>query len=290
MASDSLTLFDLAPGKRVADRYLIQKSHRQSDLAFSFVAEDESAGEPCELTFFPSTLFEESAQIDDFVRQCQEWKTIDSSHVVRVRDVFQMDGGTVIQATDLPDGPLLREWLTGNEAMDPQRAHALGVQLLEGVVAIHEAGLIHGDIKPSTIFVEGVDTDAPCARIADGGATPGLWHAKHLGDRTALIGTPFYAPVEQFGGDAPDTLSDIYNVATVLFELVTGTLPWPGKSFLEVFQAKLDKARPSMRIRAPKIEVSPELEDAIVRGLMADRRDRHTTSREFLRALQGVPQ
>jgi serine/threonine-protein kinase len=126
------------------------------------------------------------------------------------------------------------------------------------------------------------------AQLVDGGVTPGLWNAKHLGDHTALIGTPYYAPVEQFGGDAPDVQSDIYNVDTVLFELVSGTLPWPGSSFLEVFQAKLDRNAPSMAARAPEVDVDAALEEAIVRGLMADRRERYAKASEFRKALEAV--
>src|SRR6185295_19899496 len=109
-------------------------------------------------------------------------------------------------------------------------------------------GLVHGDIKPSTIYVDAKSKKLG-PQLVDGGITPGLWNAKHLGERTALIGTPFYAPVEQFGGESPDVQSDVYNVATVLFEMATGVLPWKGKSFLEVFQAKLQKTPPSMKAR-----------------------------------------
>ena len=64
------------------------------------------------------------------------------------------------------------------------------------------AGLVHGDIKPHTIHLEMLKK--PHVQLVDGGITPGLWTAKHLGDKTALIGTPFYAPIEQFGGDIAD--------------------------------------------------------------------------------------
>ena len=156
-----------------------------------------------------------------------------------------------------------------------------------GLERIHKAELVHGDIKPHTIHVsEG--RKGLHAQLVDGGITPGLWNAKHLGEHTALIGTPFYAPVEQFGGESPDVQSDIYNVATVLFELACGTLPWPGSSFLEVFQAKLDRNAPSMAARAPDAELGPGREQAIVQGLMADRRGRYSDAADFRAALEAV--
>jgi len=124
------------------------------------------------------------------------------------------------------------------------------------------------------------------AQLVDGGVTPSLWNAKGLGEKTALVGTPYYAPVEQFGGEAADVRSDIYNLATVLYECATGVLPWKGASFLEVFQAKLQDP-PAMKKRAPEVELDPQLEAAILRGCLADKRKRYASAREFQDALGG---
>ena len=69
---------------------------------------------------------------------------------------------------------------------------------------------------------------------------------------------------------------------------MTGTVPWPGKSFLEVFQAKLDKSAPSMSRCAPDVEVPSEVEKAIVGGLMTDKRERYRSAVEFRDALRRV--
>ena len=140
--------------------------------------------------------------------------------------------------TEFPEGESLRSRLNREECLDLIEIVTVGHQLLEGLCNVHEQGLVHGDIKPYTVHLQGVGSDVR-AVLVDGGVTPSLWTAKGLGDTTVLLGTPYYAPVEVFGGDAPDVRSDIYNTATVLYECVTGMLPWRGKSFLEVFQAKL---------------------------------------------------
>jgi hypothetical protein len=74
----------------------------------------------------------------------------------------------------------------------------------------------------------------------------------------------------------------------VLFEMIAGVLPWPGKSYLEVFQAKLDRHPPSIRRRASDVEITPELEKAIVAGMLADRRERYHSATEFRDALQAA--
>jgi serine/threonine-protein kinase len=285
-SKQSFSLFDLVPGKVVADRYRIVRPYRQSGLAATFEAQDGDEPGSCALLIFSSNLFEGPVQAEEYRSTWDSWMRVGSAHVVKVRDSMLLNGSTVAVATDFPTGDSLRDWLKENGRMDAAHTQALGLQLLDGLIEVHGLGLVHGDIKPQTIYL--TDGAEPQALLADGGITTGLWNAKHLGDQTALIGTPFYAPVEQFGGDSPNVQSDIYNLATVLFELVTGVLPWSGSSILEVFQAKLDMSAPSMSARAPEVEVTPELEAAITKGLMTDRRDRYQSAQEFRDQLAAV--
>lgn len=286
MAQKTLSLFDLAPGKILLDRYRIQKAHRQGGMSTTFLVEDAKANAVRELQVFPAALFESQKQAIDFARSMTAWTKIESPEVQQAREVHALEDGTILYVTDPPAGKSLREWHAAGTHIEPQQVVALGCQLLDGLAAIHAAQLIHGDIKPHTIQV--IENGTPRFVLVDGGITPALWTAKHLGDKTALIGTPFYAPVEQFGGESPDIQSDLYNVATVLYELATGVLPWRGKSFLEVFQSKLEKRPPSMRSRAPKVDVPADLEAAIAVGLFADKKERVASAPEFRKRLTDV--
>lgn len=287
MSDESRSLFELVPGKRVAGRYRILRASRQSGLSAAFEVQDEEGGEHLELTVFPPGTFDAPAQVEEYRSAMEPWLKVDSPHVLAVRDLLPLFGATFALVTQLPEGPSLRSVLHESGHLSQGEVLRLGLQLCDGLQAIHEQGLIHGDVKPHTIHVSG-EGDGFTATLVDGGITPGLWNAKHLGDRTALIGTPFYAPVEQFGGEAPDVRSDIYNVATVLFEAATGVLPWPGSTFLEIFQAKLSRRPPTMRERAPKVEVASDLERAIAGGLMADRSERYEDALGFAKALQAL--
>ena len=286
MSTKTISLFDLAPGRTLLDRYHINRVNRHGGMATTFEVEDRSGGGTAELQIFPSALFESHRQSLEFAQAMHVWKVVDSPAVLKVRDVHNVDDGTILFITDLPPGESLREWQKAHELVEPHEAIAIGLHLLDGLAAIHAAGLVHGDIKPHTVHIE--EKKKRRVTLVDGGITPALWTAKHLGDKTALIGTPFYAPVEQFGGESPDVQSDVYNLATVLFELVTGVIPWKGKSFLEVFQAKLSKTAPSMKACAPKVSVPAELEAAIARGLMADKSERYADASEFKRALKAL--
>jgi len=285
MSDRILTLFDLTPGKVLADRYQIKRSHRQGGMSAAFEVLDAVENVVRELQVFPSALFEGREQAEIFATQLARWGEVHSPAVLAFRDVHLRDDNTLLLVTDFPPGESLREWLNEHRRMDAPDVLELGKHLLEGLECSHAAGQVHGDIKPHTIHLGDGPTSAV---LVDGGITTGLWNAKHLGDKTALIGTPFYAPVEQFGGESPDVQSDIYNLATVMFELATGVVPWAGSSFLEVFQSKLEKVPPSMRRRAPDVVVPRELEAALVGGLLTDRRDRYATAQDFLERLKAV--
>jgi len=285
MPTKTITLFDLAPGKVLLDRYKISGTSRHGGMSTAFEAEDTKHKGSCELQLFPAALFENKKQAAEFAGSLTQWMQIESPHALRVREVHALDDGTILLVSDLPPKASLKEW-RGERVLPVDEALELGQQLCAGLAGIHAAGLVHGDIKPHTVHVD--DKKKLRAVLVDGGITPGLWSAKHLGDKTALIGTPFYAPVEQFGGESPDVQSDVYNLATVLYELVTGVLPWKGKSFLEVFQAKLQKTPPAMKARAPKVEVPRAVEVAILRGLMADRQERTKSAVEFQRELAAA--
>ncbi len=286
MSEKSPSPFELRAGTILRERYEIKRPHRQGGMATTFEVDDRVAGVRREMQVFPPGLFEDPGQGCEFAELMRAWKSIDAPAVLQVREVELYDDGMLLLVTDFPPGKSLREVLKERERLAPAAAREIGLALLGGLEAIHAAGQVHGDIKPQTIRVDATRVQHPV--LVDGGITLGLWSAKHLGDKTALIGTPFYAPVEQFGGDPPDVQSDIYNVATVLFELVTGVVPWPGSNFLQIFQAKLEKAPPSMRTRAPLVDVPAGFEEAVRGGLMTDRRERYATAAEFLARLGEV--
>lgn len=284
MDSQYLTIYDIVPGKQIAGRFTIVGSHRQGGFSTAYEAKDED-GSRCELQFFPTGLFEDSGQVGDFQERLIPWTEIDSPSVLKVRELIQLEPEGLALVTDYPDGESVRNRLNREKRLAPKTVVELGCRLLEGLEQIHGEGLHHGDIKPYTIHVKGgAEGEALHAFLVDGGVTPGLWTAKGLGNKTALIGTPYYAPVEQFGGDAPDVRSDIYNLATVLYEAIAGKLPWGGNSFLDVFQTKLKDA-PSFEERVPGLEVDHKLEQAILRGCFADRRRRYESATDFLAAL-----
>ncbi len=290
---NSLSVYEIGPGRVVAERYEIVRPHRQGGLSVAFEARDLAAdGDACELQVFPPSLFDGERELNEFARNWQPWKRVRSERVLAVRDIATVGTTSLVLVTDLPQGAALRSSLASGVRFSAAAVVELGMGILDGLGAIHGLGLVHGDVKPATVWCTDVSAhfDATTATLVlvDGGTTPGLWSAKALGERTALIGTPYYAPVELFGGECPDVQSDVYSAATLLFELATGVQPWAGKTFLEVFQSKLAKEPPRCLDRAPKAAVPTALEHAIRGGLHADRERRYASPLEFRAALEAA--
>ena len=270
----ALSLFDLVPGKVLGDRFLIKGTSRQGGMSAVFRVQDETRGEAVELQLFPGGLFDTADEAKDFAAMWQPWMAISCPQVARVLEVVEL-GGSQALITELPGGTPLRQLINDGRRFSEREVIALGLEVCAGLSAIHGRKLAHGDVKPKTIFLRddrdnGNKSGRWVPRLVDAGVTTALWQAKHLGEQTALIGTPFYAPIEQFGGTSPNASSDVYNLATVMYELLTGVLPWKGSSFLEIFQAKLEKTIPPMAKRNPDVDVSPAFEAVIARGLSGD--------------------
>ena len=285
MATTSLSLFDLRPEKVLLDRYEIQRPHRETGITSTFAVEYTEDGQRLEMQVYPAGLFEGREQAAEFAARLEAWCGFEVEGLLRTRSVHVFDDGAVILLTDFPPGQSLRGWMNENPRMEEHEVVDLASTLLTGLARVHDAGLVHGDVKPASIYFRPGTGEGT---LVDAGVTPGLWSAKHLGTRTALIGTPFYAPIEQFTGDSPDELSDLYNLSTVMYELLTGVLPWSGKGYIEVFQSKMQKTPPKMSVRAPGLDVNPALEAVVAGGLFAERAKRHPSAATYLERLQAV--
>jgi len=206
-------------------------------------------------------------------------RRIDDPHCVKVLDVIDEPALAAI-VTELIDGASLRAVLgragrlTGPQALDVMRG------ALRGLIAVHDAGLVHGDIKPDNILVDrrgvsrlidfGLAREAGSALRADG----------------SVAGSPAYMSPEQIKGGHVDGRSDLYACAAVLFELLTGRRPYVGDEAADVVRMHVHDPVPDPR------EIDPHLGVALARlcmtGLAKDPADRFTSAADFLVALQDA--
>ncbi|HKP55366.1 MAG TPA: serine/threonine-protein kinase, partial [Polyangiales bacterium] len=170
-----------------------------------------------------------------FLREAQVAGRVEHPHLVEVYDVGSLEG-SFYMVLELLRGESLEQRLTRVGRMSPADSLRLLLPCLRGIAAAHEAGIVHRDLKPANIFVcSAASTAAEHAKVLDFGISklPNLpGDTRSALTRTGLVmGTPRYMPLEQMRGKPIDQRADIYALGVVLYQMLSGRLPYPQNNF-----------------------------------------------------------
>lgn len=217
---------------------------------------------------------------DRFLREGAALVRVKHPNVVTVYDAGIVDGMPYL-AMELLDGLGLDRIIEREGKLSAARAIGLLAPIAEGLSAVHAAGLVHRDVKSENLFVTLDGAGREVVKLIDFGIAK---EASRTGVRNTVIGTPHYMPPEQlFGGDLLDGRADQYSLSVVLYEALTGSLPYDGNSVLDLAMNVERGGAPAPSERNPTI---PALLDAVVlRGLARDVSDRFASMDAFHEAL-----
>ena len=208
-----------------------------------------------------------------FRREGQLQANIDHPHIVTVYEAGDSDEGVFI-AMRLIRGPNLKDMIVSRE-LDPGRTIRILTPIAEALDAAHEAGLIHRDIKPQNILVAGRDH----AFLADFGLTKGAGE-KSLTKTGQFVGTFDYISPEQVKGEKATHQSDVYALAAVLYECLTGVVPFPKDSEAAVLYAQMADPPPKVTDQRPELPIS--LDEVIAKGMAKDPAERYRSCGQLL--------
>src|SRR3954452_8396235 len=194
---------------------------------------------------------------------------IDHPHIVTVFEAGEWEDSLFI-AMRLVRGPNLKEMIIARE-LEGARTLRILHPIAEALDAAHEAGLIHRDIKPQNILVGARDR----SYLADFGLTKGIDDAG-LTQTGQFVGTIDYIAPEQIRGEQATSAADIYALAAVLYECLTGTVPYPKPSDAAVMYAHLSEPPPLVTEQRP--ELPPGLDEVICKAMDKDPKTRHKTA------------
>ncbi len=174
----------------------------------------------------------------------------------------------------------LRRRIVDKGRLSPQETVELALPVLDGLGYVHRHGIIHRDIKPSSILFDGNDNP----KLTDFGvpSTPSVIQ-KTVGLGQFVAGTPAYMPPEQVEGGEMDPRSDLYSLGVVLFECLTGQTPFSGDNPLTVAYAHVNEPPPLPRELNPDVPV--ELEAVVLKMLAKDPNERYQTAAEVQEVL-----
>ncbi|HET6584106.1 MAG TPA: serine/threonine-protein kinase, partial [Nannocystaceae bacterium] len=224
-------------GRRFADRYRIERLLGRGGMGTVWAALDERLGERVALKILQGEGSPTSAAIERFRREVRLARRITHPNVARIYDIGDHDGVHYL-TMEWIRGRSLAESLVAGVPWAPARALAVAEQIACGLAAAHACTVIHRDLKPGNVLIEesgrAVITDfgIACAMTGD---------VKLTVDRGSWLGTPAYMSPEQVRGDEIDLRSDVYALGTILFELLTGRLPFEGDGVFAVALARIQE-------------------------------------------------
>ncbi|MET0389465.1 MAG: serine/threonine-protein kinase [Polyangiales bacterium] len=227
-----------------------------------------------------------------FRREARAMSQLSHPNTARVYKYGELDDGAVYFVMDYLEGRNLAAWVRENGPMQAERAVQLMAQVCGALEEAHRAGIVHRDLKPENVFLttQSGSTDFP--KVLDFGLAK--MSEKQMGrgsmmftQQGMVFGTPEFMSPEQAQGEALDQRSDIYSLALILYELITGKLPFDAKAPLDIMKAHVRDAPIPLSKRVPGRPFWPELETVINKALAKTPDERYASAVEFGEALLG---
>lgn len=225
--------------------------------------------------------------VSRFFTEARAATRIGHSNIIEVMDFGQTPDGLNYIVMELLEGLTLGDRLKLEGELSIDSAQHISLQLTAGLQASHAVGIIHRDLKPDNIFLIDRDGDAEFVKILDFGLAKltqgGGGALAHKTRSGSVLGTPHYMSPEQCEGKAVDDRADIYSLGCIIFQMVTGRVPFPGDGFGEVLIKHLRELPPMPSKLNPK--TTPSLERIILHALAKKPEFRFQTMEEFRIAL-----
>jgi serine/threonine-protein kinase len=211
--------------------------------------------------------------IQRFEREAQAAGRIGNDHILEIIDLGRLPDGSRYMVMEYLDGETLGARIKRIGKMSPKDLVPVFKQVLTGLQAAHDAGIVHRDLKPDNIMI----IDFGISKFQD--------PSDHNMTRTGTVmGTPFYMSPEQAKGVGVDRRSDLYAVGAMLYEAVSGSVPFDGKTFNELmFKIVLSDPRPLADL-VPDLD--PGFASCVLKGMARDAQHRFQSARDFSVALE----
>ncbi|HZL38633.1 MAG TPA: protein kinase [Tepidisphaeraceae bacterium] len=275
---------ELEVGQLLDDRYQIIDQISRSGMASIFKAIDNQTQRTVALKV-PLMQFEADAGFySRFKREEQIGKTLNHPYILRFEDAPDSQGRPYIVMEYL-EGQTLGHLMRSVRPMPPQDAMKIASRICEALHYMHDHDVVHRDLKPENIMI----CNDGSIRVMDFGI------AKYEGMRrltfggfTPAMGTPDYMAPEQVKGKRGDRRTDIYSLGAILYEMVTGTMPFEGANPFMIMNARLtgDPIAPRQRLA----DLSPQIEEVILHAMARNPADRYATALEMKYDLDHIDQ
>ncbi len=263
----------LSKGQKINDRYEIVKSIGEGGMANVYLANDTILDRKVAVKVLRGDLSSDDRFIRRFQREALSVSNLSHPNIVEVYDVGEEDGQYYI-VMEFIDGKTLKQLLKKRGSLTLTEVIDIMTQLTDGIAHAHESYIIHRDIKPQNIMIE----DDGKIKITDFGIAMAL-NATQLTQTNSVMGSIYYLPPEQASGKTATVKSDIYSLGILMYELLTGTVPFRGDNAVEIAIKHMNDKIPSIRKQNPAIPQS--VENILLKAAAKNPRNRYDSAREM---------
>lgn len=263
----------LSKGQKINDRYEIVKSIGEGGMANVYLANDKILDRKVAIKVLRGDLSADEKFVRRFQREALSVSNLSHPNIVEVYDVGEEDGQYYI-VMEYIEGKTLKQLLNKRESLTLTEVIDIMTQLTDGIAHAHESYIIHRDIKPQNIMIE----DDGKIKITDFGIAMAL-NATQITQTNSVMGSVHYLPPEQASGKGATIKGDIYSLGILMYELLTGTVPFKGDNAVEIALKHMKDKIPSVRKQNPAIPQS--VENIILKAAAKNPRNRYETAREM---------
>ena len=263
----------LSKGQKINERYEIVKSIGEGGMANVYLAQDSILDRKVAVKVLRGDLSADDKFIRRFQREAQSVSNLSHQNIVEVYDVGEEDGNHYI-VMEYIDGKTLKQLLKKRETLTLTEVIDIMTQLTDGIAHAHESYIIHRDIKPQNIMIE----DNGLIKITDFGIAMAL-NATQLTQTNSVMGSVHYLPPEQASGKGATIKSDIYSLGILMYELLTGSVPFKGDNAVEIALKHMKDKIPSIRKQNPAIPQS--VENILLKAAAKNPRNRYDSAKDM---------
>ncbi len=269
---------DLADGAVVDGRYRIVRRIGSGGMADVYLAEDTHLGREIALKVLHRRFAQDAEFVERFRREASAAAGLQHPHVVGVFDRGEHEG-TYYIAMEYLRGRTLKDVMTTEAPLDQLRVISIGEQILQAAGFAHRNGVVHRDFKPHNVIVD----ETGNVKVTDFGiARAG---ASEMTETGSIMGTAQYLSPEQAQGQEVTPRSDVYSIGVMLYELLTGKLPFEGDSAVAIALKHMQEPPPPMNREGLRIE--PNLEAVVLGALAKEPAARWQSAEDFAAALEA---
>lgn len=263
-------------GKLIADKYRVESLVRESDSGDLYLGNHDISGKPLLLRILTPALAMDARWSKRFLDEARSAAALDHPNILKLTDFGTDSKGIVYAVYDHIGGETLESILTGDAAFDQIRAVNITKQIAAAAVTAHERGAIHGTLAPANVFIENVD---------------GVETAKVIGFGSDNLNVPrdadprYLAPEQLTNFPVADERSDIFSLGVMLYEMLTGEVPFDGKTAADVAAKQNEPPAPLSAFRQ---DLHAQIEPIILSSITREADNRYQTMADLAEDLERV--